>query len=492
MSTELNKKSTNALAWSSFAEIMAKLVTPIVNIILARLLTPDAFGAVATITMVITFAEVFTDAGFQKYIVQHKFKNNEELNNGTNVAFLTNLTLSALIVIIIVIFRHQLAKLVGSDSLGNAIAVASLSIILVAFSSIQIARFRRDLDFKSLFFVRIGAAIIPLIVTVPLAFILRNFWALVIGTLSVNLFNAVTLTIKSDWKPKFFYKFSIFKEMFSFSAWTLLESISIWLTVNIDIFIIGNKLSDYHLGIYKTSIQTVNSSIGMISAAILPVLFSTLSKCQNDCVELKNTYLKFQKYTSLLLIPLGFGLFLYNDLVTYILLGKQWNEAAQFIGVFGLVYAFLVLFSYFASELYRSTGNPKLSIIIQLIHIAILIISIEIAVSYSFSLLCIARAITQMCSILAHIIFVRFLYKIPMIKSLLNIMPALTCSIIMLISGIILRQVSSSIWWQFVVILICVIIYIFSLFLLFRKTKNELLQTDIAQKLFHILPRYKR
>ena len=77
MSQELNEKSGRALAWSSITEIIAKLIVPIVNIILARLLAPEAFGAVATITMVITFAEVFTDAGFQKYIVQHEFEDEE-------------------------------------------------------------------------------------------------------------------------------------------------------------------------------------------------------------------------------------------------------------------------------------------------------------------------------------------------------------------------------------------------------------------------------
>ena len=72
MSTNLNRKIGQATKWSSITEILSKLISPIVNIVLARLLAPEAFGIVATITMVISFAEVFTDAGFQKYIIQHE------------------------------------------------------------------------------------------------------------------------------------------------------------------------------------------------------------------------------------------------------------------------------------------------------------------------------------------------------------------------------------------------------------------------------------
>ena len=68
---ELNDKVAKATKWSAVTEIVAKLITPITSMVLARLLTPEAFGVVTTLTMIITFAELFTDAGFQKYLVQH-------------------------------------------------------------------------------------------------------------------------------------------------------------------------------------------------------------------------------------------------------------------------------------------------------------------------------------------------------------------------------------------------------------------------------------
>ena len=67
----LNNQVVNATKWSSLTELAAKLVAPISTMVLARLLTPDAFGVLVTATMIISFAEIFTDAGFQKYLIQH-------------------------------------------------------------------------------------------------------------------------------------------------------------------------------------------------------------------------------------------------------------------------------------------------------------------------------------------------------------------------------------------------------------------------------------
>jgi len=283
------KKVGKVLRWSTFSELTSKLISPITNMILARLLAPEAFGLVATVTMVVTFAEVFTDAGFQKYIVQHEFKDEEDLNISTNVAFWTNFIFSFLIFIVIAIFAEPIASLVGSKGEGNSVIVACIAIPLVSFSSIQMARYRRSFDFKTLFIARIVTSMIPFVITIPLALVFKNHWALIIGTLTMNFANAIILTVMSKWKPTFSYSFEKLKEMFSFSLWSMFEQISIWLTINLDVFIVGRMLDKYYVGLYKTSMTTVNSYYAIITAATTPVLFSALSRYQNNETEYNDT-----------------------------------------------------------------------------------------------------------------------------------------------------------------------------------------------------------
>ncbi len=489
MSNELTKKTGRAVAWSTSTEVITKLIVPFTNMLLARLLTPEAYGAVATISIVITFAELFTDAGFQKYVVQHEFKSEAELDRGTNVAFWTNFSISLLAVLLIALFRNPLAEFVGSPGLGTAMVIASSNIILVSFSSIQRARFRRALDFKSLFYLRVSATLIPFLVTIPLAFALRNYWALIIGDLAHKLFNAIFLWMRSSWKPRFFYDFSLFKEMFSYTIWILLESITIWLTGYVDIFILGKILSDYYLGIYKVSSTTVIGYMTLVTTALMPVLFSALSRYQKDDENFNKTYWLFFKYTSLLIIPMGIGVFVYRDWVRTILLGAQWEEATLYLGLSGLANGLTIPLTYLPSEVYRSKGYPKLSMFSQMVLIITLIPLVLFASQYSFKVLYIARCFVPcIVGILTHALLMHFKFGFRISKTIKTILPFLASSAVMAAAGVWFVRISSlmssrmSMLWQTVSIVWCVIIYFAVLFVCFPKIRREVLEASFVKK----------
>ena len=128
---------------------------PVSTMILARLLSPEAFGVVATVTMIVSFVEMFADAGFQKYLVQHEFRDDRHRVESTNVSFWTNLTMALIIWAVIVTLRESIAIIVGTPGLGLVIAVACIQLPITAFSSIQMALYRRDFDFRTLFITRI-------------------------------------------------------------------------------------------------------------------------------------------------------------------------------------------------------------------------------------------------------------------------------------------------------------------------------------------------
>lgn len=479
---DLSKQVVTATKWSTVTEIAAKLVSPISTMVLARLLTPDAFGVLVMATMVISFAEIFTDAGFQKYLIQHKFKSTDDLYRSTTVAFWSNLTLSLVIWFGIILFAEPIAILVGSEGHGDVIAVSCFCIPLAAFSSIQMALYKRNLDFKTLFLVRIIGVLIPLVVTIPLAYFTRSYWSLIIGMIALNLSNAIILTIKSPWKPKWFYSFKLLKEMFSFTVWSMIEAISIWLTGYVDIFIVGTMLNEHYLGIYRTSMSTVGQIMGLITAATTPVLFSSLSKLQDDDAGLKKMFFSFQKLVGILVIPLGVGIFLFQDLITTILLGNQWHEAAHFIGLWGLTSAVTIVLSHYCSELYRAKGKPKLSVLSQFGHLLFLIPTVLWAIRYGFDFLCDMRALVRLTGILIHAIIIYYLMKLSLWSMIKNILPSILASICMALFVIFLPLDDFSIFVQLLFCVLSAIIY-FLFLLCFKKEK------EILFNLKHILKR---
>src|SRR5690625_991782 len=191
MTDNFNKRIVNAAKWSTITQVIARIVAPITNMILARILAPEAFGVITTVTMIISFTEMFTDSGFQKYLVQHEFKDDTEKRTNANVAFWTNFSLAIFLWGIIALFNEQIAVFVGNPGLGIVIIVACVQLPLTSFSSIQMALYRRDFDFKTLFIVRVIGIFIPLVVTIPLALLGFDYWSLIIGNICMQLFNAI-------------------------------------------------------------------------------------------------------------------------------------------------------------------------------------------------------------------------------------------------------------------------------------------------------------
>lgn len=470
----LNQQVANATKWSAITEVMGKLVAPVSSMILARLLTPDAFGVVATLNMVIAFAEIFTDAGFQKYLIQQPFKDADDRNKDTNVAFWTNLAMSCLIWGIIAIFAEQLATLVGNPGLGKVLIVACASIPLAAFSSIQMALFKKDLDFKTLFYRRLVAIIVPLVVTVPLAFITRSYWALVIGTICVNLANAIILTIKSNWRPRFYYSFARLHNMFAFCSWAILDAILIWATGYMDIFFIGIMLNEHYLGLYKTSMTTVGQITTIITATILPVVMPALAKVRDNHAAMRELLLKLQKYTAILLLPIGFGIFVFSDLITDVLLGSQWTEASPFIGLWGLVDVLMIVFARFCSNIYPAVGRSDIAVICQLLHVIVLIPAVYIAASYGFTILYWTRSLVRFELMIVNMYFAYYLIHQSPWKMFLNVLPVFLSCVAMAVIAFILLSLNNSFICSFIWVILSGITYL--IFLSLFPNEKQLLQ----------------
>lgn len=470
-----------ATEWSAITNLLRKFITPITNIVLARLLTPEAFGIVATINVVISFADIFTDAGFQKYLVQHEFVNDRELFENADVAFWTNLMLSIVVWITIAVFQNSIAQTVGSPGYGIHLTVAAISIPLTSFSSIQQAVFRRNFDFKGMFVPRVVNAVIPLIITIPLAFFLKNCWALIIGTCLSNLSDAILLTVKSKWRPRIYYNIACFKEMFSFAFWTLLESVSIWLTLNVDIFILGRTISDYYLGLYKVSATTVNQLSSLITTTIIPVLFSALSRNQTNKKAFDETFYSFQRNCAVLLIPMSVGIWLYSDVITWILLGEQWQEASGFIGLIGLSQALTILVANFASEVYRAKGEPKISLMMQSLFILLIVPFTIMGSKLKFEVLCKIRFGLLMAFVLMNTVMLIYRYKMSLRKMFFNMSSPVAASMIMLLIGIILRYWSADMKIRLLTVCPCVIGYFFMCFC-FKDSRKVI--SDGLKKIF--------
>ncbi len=461
----MDTKVVAAAKWSLITEVLAKLITPVTNIILAHILAPTAFGILATIMMVISFAEMLADAGFQKFLVQYEFESEDEKQKNVSVAFISNIVLAIVLWLVIIIWRDELAILVGNEGLGFPLAVMGAMLPLGAFSSIQMAMYRRSFNFKFLLNIRMITIITPLFISIPMALAGFDYWSLIAGLLAAHLFTAIALCVRQEKLISIYFSSTVFRKMFSFSAWSLAEAFSIWLTAWVDTFIISHFLDAYYLGLYKMPTAIVTTVMAIATSSMAPVLFSALSRHQHNQVEFEKTFLTFQRYMALFLVPLGVGMFVYQDFIVEILLGPQWKLAGIVLGSWALSSSLVTAISYLISEAFRAKGMPNISFLAQMAHLFVLIPVIYVCVQYDFTTFVYARSIVrvQMIAVLLYLLAIYVGMNAWLV--IRNIKSYIIASAVVGTGSYVLLHLHNSMIWTIFCICISLILYLVVLYL---------------------------
>lgn len=203
----------------------------------------------------------------------------------------------------------------------------------------------------------------------------------------------------------------------------------------------------------------VNSLMAVITASIIPVLFSSLSRLQNNETAYKRMYYTAQRYTAYLVFPMGLGLFLFSDLGTDIMFGNKWVEASDIVGIMALLAVFKIVFSNFNGEVYRSKGKPKLSFLSQVIYLCFLVPACLISIRYGFWSFVYTRTLFRLLNVLIGFIFMKVFMNFSIKEMAMNVYKPAIGSLLMGVLAIALKNVSGSTMWSFLSIFICVIFY---------------------------------
>lgn len=403
------------------------------TIVLARLLSKEVFGIVASLTAITALADMLADAGFNAYIVQHQFKSEKEQKGTLNICFWTNILIALLLFSIIEINRDDFSRLVGAEGYGNVLAIMALMIPMVSVSSIEMAIMKKDLNFKSLGLIKIISKIIPFVVTIPLAIYGYGYWSLVFGTLVGELIGMILSVFWGGFIPTILYPMEYLKSIFSFSIWAYIESILEWLTANVAILVLASIYGVIELGIFKVAVNLVTQMTSSIYALYSNVYKSAIAKEQFNPETFKKLFLTFQKYASILSLPLGVFVFVYRDMITDILLGSTWIEASTIIGLYSLTCTISISFGNFYSDAIRALGRPLNLVVIDAVYLISILALLYFANTITFTLFCVYFSIIKIIQPSLQILIGWKICNVTFIDIIKNSYPQIAASLLIAI-----------------------------------------------------------
>ena len=206
-------------------------------------------------------------------------------------------------------------------------------------------------------------------------------------------------------------------------------------------------------------------------------MFTALSKLQNKDKEFREVYFKYIQAIAILVVPLGIGMFMYRKLITLILLGSQWTEAANFIGLWSLTSSVCLVWGTYCSGIYNAKGKPIFSFVAQILHLIVLVPVLFISAQKGFEILYISRSLVRLEFVLVQLVIIKIFFKISPLKLIGKTIPAFIGSMVMCIASIGLEKISHSILWQLISVGICIIVYFFTLRILFKGIITEAFET---------------
>ncbi len=331
----------SSVIWKFLERISAQMVTMVVGIILARLLSPSHYGVIAIVNVFITICNTFVVTGLGESLVQKK--NSDELDFSS--VFYVNLLLSVTLYAILFFAAPAISDFYGGEyeDLALIIRIMGIRLIFAATNSIQSAAVSKQMAFKKYFFVTMIGTVISAIVGIGMAYKGYGVWALVAQYMTNTVVNTILLFFFIRWYPRLQFSLSRVKPLAYYGVKILSSAMLTTLYNESREFLIGKKYSAEDLAYYSKGGTYPKLIINNVNSALGSVLFPVFAQKQNDCVQLKSSLRRALKLTSYIVFPAVMGLGVVADDFVSVLLTDKWLPCVPYLRAMCLVYAVIPL-----------------------------------------------------------------------------------------------------------------------------------------------------
>lgn len=359
---EVRRLTIAGVRWSFLARATTQAITFGAGIMLARLLSPEAFGLFGMIAVFNGFAGLFIDLGFGAALVQRRDLSPQHCDSvfwfTAAVGLLLSMTMAALASII--------AAFYGAPALVPLTVVLSMNLGLSSLAVVPGALLHRRMEFGRLAFIDISVLLASAAVAVGLAVGGCGVWSLVGQSLSSTVLGLGLLWHASAWHPRGRPRWGPVKELLHFSGHLFGFTSYNYCVRNVDNLIIGRVLGPADLGLYSKAYSIIALPVMLVSHSATRVLFPALSAMASDPERTRKAYLRLVGAVAVVTFPMMIGLLVVSDQFVVAVFGPAWVGMTQVLKIFCLV-GLIESIGTLNGTLYLSQGRTDLQLKVQLV-----------------------------------------------------------------------------------------------------------------------------
>lgn len=382
---ESEKKQVIQGAFWKFAErIAAQLVSLVVSIVLARLLSPTEYGTISLVMVFITIANVFVNSGFGQALIQKKDADSLDFSS----VFYFSLGFTGLIYIILFFGAIPISEFYDMPILIPVLRVLAISVPIMGINSVQQAYVARKMQFKLFFYATFIGTVISAVVGISLAYSGFGVWALVAQTLTNNVIDTIVLQRTIKWKITREFSLDRIKSMLSYGWKLLLQSLILQIYSSLRSLLIGKFYTTEELSYYTKGNQFPELISSNIDTGINTALFPVMSKAQDSIERVKAMARKTTNFTSYVMSPILIGFMAVAEPFISLLLTDKWLPCVPYLRICCIILLFRAPQTAILQAIKaigRSDAVLKVDVPIRTFAIIVLCISLQHSV-YVFAL----------------------------------------------------------------------------------------------------------
>lgn len=470
---QLKTRAKKGFIWNTVERIATNGIQFVITIILARLLSPNDYGIIAMPAIFLALAQVLIDSGFANALIRKPDLNENDLST----AFYFNIVVGLVSYIILFLASPLIAVFFNTPILSILLKVTALVVFINSLGIVQQALMTKKMDFKTLAVITVISTIVSGAGGIWMAYSGYGVWALVFQQVASATIRSILLWGLGHWHPLRVWSRSSFNYLWSFGSKVVVIGFLDTIYNNIYAFVIGKMYNAKDLGNYTRAHQFADLPVNNLNGIIAKVTFPLLSEVQDDNARLHSIYLKLIKMTSLIIVPLMFGLAAIANPFIMALLGKDW---------IGCVILFQILcfariwtpFSSININLLQVKGRTDLHLKLEIIKKVFVTIVLVITIRLGVIAILIGFAICTPMAFFINVYYTNKIIGISFAKQINAIIPSLVISIIIVVSIMLINMIVDDIYVQLVVdSILALVVYLGLSFIFEREIVKEIKTT---------------
>ncbi|WP_437920150.1 lipopolysaccharide biosynthesis protein [Sphingobacterium sp. LRF_L2] len=302
MSENTKQNTLNGLFWNAVDRFGFQIVTTIVGVVTARVLTPEDFGVLAVLLIFSTIATTFVDSGLATSLVRSRDVEEKDYSS----MFVFNLSISVLIYFILFFSAPYLERFNGIKGLTLYARVLFLQLLIHSLGIVQYVKLLKSFCFKETARINVLSVVFSGTAVILIALLGYGIWAILLQTVLYSCCRTGMLWIWGNWRLDFSFSFKCLRKHLRFSLSFMIGSMLGKVFSQSYYSFIGKHFSLAETGFYLQANKWGETPNLLISSIVQGTTLSTLTPIQDDYPRFLNACRKSMRTLAFVLFPVSF------------------------------------------------------------------------------------------------------------------------------------------------------------------------------------------